>query len=45
MAFTYQDMGRAFHNYILRILRNGWMDYRDTFYAVLCLYSCVTDRA
>ena len=44
MAFTYQDMGRAFHEYILRIFSNGWMDCRDAFYAVLCLYCCVTDR-
>jgi len=44
MAFTYRDMGRAFHKYILRIFCNGWMDYRDTFYAFLCLYCCVTDK-
>jgi len=41
MAFTYRDMGHVFHEYILR---NGWMDCRDTFYAVLYLYCCVTDR-
>jgi len=23
---------------------NGWMDCRDTFYAILCLYCCITDR-
>jgi len=34
MAFTYQDMGRAFHKYILRIFCNGWMDCKDTFYEV-----------
>ena len=34
MAFTYRDMGRAFHKYIFR---NGWMDCRDAFYSVLCL--------
>ena len=47
MAFTYQDMGHAFHEYpyILRIFRNGWMDCTDTFNAVLCLYCCVTDKA
>ena len=44
MAFTYQDMGHALHEYILRIFCNGWMDCRDTFYAVLCLYCCVMDR-
>ena len=44
MAFTYQDMGRAFHEYILRIFRNGWMDCRDAFHAALCLYCCVTDK-
>jgi len=32
MAFTYRDMGRTFHEYILRILRNGWMDCRDATY-------------
>ena len=37
-AFTYQDMGRTFHEYILRIFRNGWMDCGDAFYAALCLY-------
>jgi len=41
MAFTYQDMGRTFHEYILRIFHNGLMDCRDAF---LCLYCCVTDR-
>ena len=41
MAFTYWDMGRAFHEYILRIFRNGWMDCRDAFHAVFCLYCCV----
>jgi len=35
MAFTYQDMGRMFHKHILRIFRNGWLDYGDTFHAVL----------
>ena len=44
MAFTYQDMGRVFHEYILRIFRNGWMDCRDAFHAALCLYCCVTDK-
>jgi len=44
MAFTYQDMGHTFHEYILRIFRNGWMDCRHAFYAVLCLYCCLTDR-
>ena len=41
MAFTYRDMGRAFHEYILC---NGWMDCRDAFHAALCLYCCVTDK-
>ena len=41
MAFTYGDMGGAFHKYILHtVFRNGWMDCRDAFHAVLCLYSC-----
>ena len=44
MAFTYRNMGRTFHEYILRILRNGWMDCRDAFHAALCLYCCVTDK-
>ena len=26
-----------------RIFRNSWMDCRDTFHAVLCLYCCVTN--
>ena len=40
----YRDMGRAFHEYILRIFRNGWMDRRDAFHAVLCLHCCVMDK-
>jgi len=45
MAFTYRDMGRAFHEYnILHVFRNGWMDYRDAFHGAFCLYCCVTDR-
>ena len=44
MAFMYRDMGHAFHEHILHIFRNGWMDSKDTFHAVLCLYCCVTDR-
>ena len=38
MAFTYRDMGHAFHRCILRIFYNGWMDCRGTFHAVLSLY-------
>ena len=37
MAFTYQDMWRAFHEYILRIFRNGWMDCRDAFHLPILL--------
>jgi len=44
MAFTYRDIGRASHEYILRIFCNGWMDCRDTFHAALCLYCCITDK-
>jgi len=44
MAFTYWDIGHAFHEHIVRIFCNGWMDCRDAFHAVLCLYYCVTDR-
>ena len=45
MAFTYQNMGRTFHKYILRIFRNGWMDCRDTFHAVLCLCNKCNQRS
>ena len=38
MAFMYRDMGRTFHEYILCIFRNGWMDCRDTF---LCCSSVI----
>ena len=44
MAFTYRDMWHAFHEYILCIFRNGWMDCRDAFHAADCLYCCVTDK-
>ena len=44
MVFTYRDMGCAFHEYILRIFCNGWMDCRVAFHAVLCLYCCVMDK-
>jgi len=37
MAFTYRDMGHTFHEYILHIFRNGWMDCRDAFHAVICV--------
>ena len=40
----YQDMRRTFHEHILHIFRNGRMDWRDAFHAVLFLYYCVTDR-
>ena len=33
--------GHAFHKYILRIFRNGC---RDAYYAVICIYCCVTDN-
>ena len=39
MAFTYPDMGHAFHKHILRIFRNGWMDSRDAFHACLRIFS------
>jgi len=41
MAFMYWYMGHTFHEHILRIFHNGWMDCRDVFHAVLCLYCCV----
>ena len=44
MAFTYRDLGCTFHECILHIFCNGWMDRRDAFHAILCLYCCVTDR-
>jgi len=44
MAFTYRDMRYVFHEYILCIFRNGWMDCRNAFHAVVCLYCCVMDR-
>ena len=44
MAFMYRDMGHVFHEHILHIFCNGWMDCRDAFHAVHCLYCCVTDR-
>jgi len=44
MAFTYRDMGCVFHEHILRIFHNGWMDCRDAFHAVLCLYCCIMDK-
>ena len=31
MVFTYWDMGRAFHEHILHIFPNGWMDCRDAY--------------
>jgi len=43
MAFTHRDMGHTFHENILCIFCNGWMDCRDTVHAVLCLYCCVTN--
>ena len=46
MAFMYRSIRCMFHehNIILRIFCNDWMDCRDTFYAALCLYCCVTNR-
>ena len=46
MAFTYRDMGCTFHEYnnYSPYFGKGWMDCRDVFHAVLCLYCCVTDR-
>ena len=43
-GFHVSRYGHVFHKYILRIFRNGWMDCRDAFHAVLCLYCCVTDK-
>ena len=37
MAFTYRDKGRAFHEHILHIFHNGWMDCRNAFHAVILL--------
>ena len=33
-------MGCTFHEHILRIFFNGWMDCRGAFYAALYLYYC-----
>jgi len=44
MVFTYWDMGHAFQEHILHVFCNGWMDCRDTFHTILCLYCYVTDR-
>ena len=43
-GFHISRYGCVFHKLILRIFCNGWVDCRDTFYVVLCLYCCVTDR-
>jgi len=32
MAFTYRDMGRTFHEHILRVFGNDWMDCSDAFH-------------
>jgi len=39
MAFVYWDMGctAQFHEYILCIFRNGWMDCRDAFDAFIAV--------
>ena len=39
MAFTYRDMGHTFHEYILCIFHNGWVDCRDAVHVVLCLHA------
>jgi len=44
MDFTHQNMGGVFHKCTIRILRMDWMNCRDAFHAVPCLYCCVTDR-
>ena len=45
MAFTYrQDMGCAFHEYILHIFCTGWMHCRDAYHAALCLYCYVMEK-
>ena len=44
MAFMYGSMGVRFTSIYFRIFRNGWVDCRDAFHAVVCLYCCVTDR-
>ena len=45
MAFMDRNMGHTFHKYILSIfsVMAGWIA-NILFYAVLCLYCCVTDR-
>ena len=43
-GFHVSRYGACVLRYILRIFRNGWMDCRDAFHAVLCLYFCVMDK-
>ena len=37
-AFKTNGWGTCFNNQILSDFCNGWIDYRDAFHAVLCLY-------
>jgi len=32
-----QQLGECFGNQIFRIFHNGWIDYKDTFHAILQL--------
>ena len=38
MAFTYQDMGHTFHEYILRIFCNGWLDGLQRYFSCCSLF-------
>jgi len=44
MAFTYRDMGRAFHEYIFCVFSVMARWIADAFHAVLCLYFCVMGK-
>ena len=38
------DTWNVYFTSVLSIFCNGWMDCRNTFHTVLCLYCCITDR-
>ena len=40
-TFKINGWDMCFNNQILSDFRNGWIDYRDAFHAVLHLYHCV----
>ena len=38
MAFTYRDMGYTFHEHILCIFRNGWLDRLQRYFSCCSLF-------